>query len=144
MALMTLIFMCMTPTGILSNLIKIESLQLWYNNLPKGKEVRTLIGPVKALPLVEATITNPSVKIGNKTIVFPVTMKSGMYLEFISANDCKLYGSKGELISEVKVQGNIPLLQAGDNTIEFNCKSDENVNPRVRVTVIGEGTPLKM
>lgn len=122
---------------------KIESLQLWYNNLPKGKEVQTIIGPVKALPLVETTITNPSVKIGNKTIVFPVTMRPGMYLEFFSANDCKLYGAKGELISEVNISGEIPMLNAGDNAIEFNCERNEAVSPRVQVTVIGEGLPLK-
>ncbi|MBX2922686.1 MAG: hypothetical protein KF746_10880 [Chitinophagaceae bacterium] len=122
---------------------KIESLQLWYNNLPKGKEVRTIIGPVKALPLVEATVTNPSVRIGDKTVVFPVTMKPGMYLEFFSENDCKLYGAKGELISDIKIKGNIPILNAGDNEIEFNCESNENVSPRVQVTVIGEGLPLK-
>lgn len=122
---------------------KIESLQLWYNNLPKGREVRTVIGPVKALPLIETTITNPSVKIGDKTIVFPVTMQSGMYLEFFSANDCKLYGSKGELIREIKIQGDIPVLKLGDNTIEFKSGNNENVNPRVQVTVISEGNPLK-
>lgn len=122
---------------------KIEKLQLWYNNLPKGKEVRTIIGPVKALPLVETTITNPAVKIGDKTIVFPVTMKPGMYLEFFSEKDCRLYGSKGELISEVKISGEVPVLKAGDNEIVFNCESKEAVNPRVQVTVISDGLPLK-
>lgn len=122
---------------------KIEKLQLWYNNLPKGKEVQTVIGPVKALPLVETTITNPSVKIGGRTIVFPVTMKPGMYLEFFSEKDCKLYGSKGELISEVKISGEVPVLNAGNNEIGFTCESKEDVNPRVQVTVISEGLPLK-
>ncbi len=122
---------------------KIEKLQLWYNNLPKGKEVQTVIGPVKALPLVETTITNPSVKIGNKTVVFPVTMRPGMYIEFFSEKDCKLYGSKGELIRDINISGDIPVLNAGDNEFEFNCGSDEEAAPRVQVTVISEGRPLE-
>lgn len=122
---------------------KIEKLQFWYNNLPKGKEVKTIIGPVKALPLVETTITNPSVRIGDKTIVFPVTIRPGMYIEFFSEKDCKLYGAKGELIREIQISGEIPLLKAGDNEVEFSCETKEAVNPRVQVTVIGEGLPIK-
>lgn len=120
----------------------IDKLQLWYNNIAANKEINCLIGPVKALPLIEISIKNPSVTIGEETIVFPVTMKSGMFLEFNSSDDCKLYGSKGELISEVKVKGKIPLLKAGDNKVSFTCEGVKGISSRVQVTVIGEGNPL--
>jgi len=121
----------------------IESLQLWYNNLPEGKEVKTIIGPVKALPLVSTTIKNPSITVGGKKIVFPVTMESGMYLEFRSADDCKLYGSKGELIQEIHLTADIPELQTGNNEVQFSCEGPHDINPRVQVTVINEGAPLE-
>lgn len=120
----------------------IDKLQLWYNNLPAGKTVTCLVGPVKALPLVPATITNPSITIGGEKIVFPVTMESGMYLELQSDTICKLYGPKGELLKDVPVHGKIPTLKAGANEFTFTCDGPRDVNPRVQVTVIGEGDPL--
>ncbi|GAA4435568.1 hypothetical protein GCM10023091_12230 [Ravibacter arvi] len=121
---------------------QIDRFQLWYNNLPAGKEVRTVIGPVKALPLVETTIKNPAVTIGDKTITFPVEMQSGMYLEFYSDGDCKLYDAKGNILSEVKIEGEVPVLNSGVNELRFGCESNREVSPRVQVTVISEGNPM--
>ncbi|MCE6990196.1 hypothetical protein [Dyadobacter sp. CY323] len=120
----------------------VDKLQLWYNNLPAGKTVNTVVGPVKALPLVSTKITNPEVMIGKEKIVFPVTMESGMYLEYSSATDCKLYGPKGEFIQEVKPVGKTPLLKKGTNTITFRCDGPKDVNPRVQVTTISQGKLL--
>jgi hypothetical protein len=120
----------------------IDKIQLWYNNLPGRKEAGCLIGQIKALPLVNQTIINPSVTIKGKTVVFKCTMESGMYLEFRSENNCKLYGPKGDIIMDVEVSGAVPELMAGENKISFKCIGKENVNPRVQVTVITEGLPL--
>ena len=120
----------------------VDKLQLWYNNLPAEKDIACLVGPVKALSMVSTTIDNPSVTIGGEKIVFPVSMKSGMYIEFLSRNDCKLYGPKGEFLQEVSIAGSIPRLNAGDNEISFTCDGPEEVNTRVQVTVISEGDPL--
>jgi hypothetical protein len=120
----------------------IDKLQLWYNNLPGGKETNCIIGPVKALPLVPVTVENPSVTIGGKTVIFRCKMDSGMYLEFMSEDDCKLYGPKGEFLGDVEFQGSIPELEHGENDISFSCNGPEDVNSRVQVTVISEGKPL--
>lgn len=120
----------------------IDKIQLWYNNLPGGKESGCLLGPIKALPLVSLTITDPSVTIDGETILFLCKMDSGMYLEFKSKYDCKLYGPKGEFLSDVEIKGTIPDLQPGENEISFNCNGPENVNSRIQVTVISEGLPI--
>lgn len=121
----------------------IDKIQMWYNNIPEGKEISCFVGPVKALPLVSATIENPTVTIGGEKIIFPVSMESGMYLELNSASDCKLYGPKGELIKEVAVAGKIPSLLSGDNELSFTCDGPKGVNARVQLTVISEGDSLK-
>jgi hypothetical protein len=121
----------------------VDKLQLWYNNLPAGKEVSCVVGPVKAIPTVAGTIENPSITIGGEKIIFPVRMESGMYLEFLSFSDCKLYGSKGELLKEVTPIGKNPNLVNGQNEISFSCDGPGAVNARVQVSVIGEGKPLK-
>ncbi len=121
----------------------IDKLQFWYNNLPNKREVTCLIGPVKALPTVPLTIENPEVIVNGEKIVIPVKMESGMYLELLSPTDCKLYGSKGELLQEITLESKVPSLTSGDNKISFSCASStKDVNTRVQVTVIGYGRPL--
>jgi hypothetical protein len=121
----------------------IDKLQLWYNNLPAGKEVSCVVGPVKAIPIVTCIIENPCITVGKEKIVFPVKMESGMYLEFKSSTDCKLYGSKGEFLKDIHPQGKIPVLNPGKNEISFACDAPTEIKPRVQVTVIDEGKPLK-
>lgn len=121
---------------------KVDKFQLWYNNIPEGQNVSCSLGPVKALPMVSGYIENPSVTIKGEKIVFPVRMESGMYLEFRSENDCKLYGSKGELLAEVKPKGIVPSLIKGNNEVLFSGEGSNEFNTRVQVTVICEGAPL--
>jgi hypothetical protein len=124
------------------NFNNIDKLQLWYNNLPAGKEVSCMVGPVKAIPTVSGSVENPSITIGGEKIVFPVKMESGMYLELLSEKNCKLYGSKGEFIQDVPIQGSVPELKNGDNVVMFSSDTSGQTKQRVQVTVISEGKPL--
>lgn len=121
----------------------IETLGVWYNNLPPNKKVTCYISPVKALPMVSVKIKNPAVNINGKTIVFPVEMESGSYLELNSMTDCKLYGSKGELITEVTLTGDVPTLNTGSNEISFTCDKQTNLSIRAMVTLISHGEELQ-
>ena len=123
---------------------EIDKLQFWYNNLPAGKEVSCVIGPVKALPTTSLIVDNPEIIINEKKLVIPVRMESGMYLELLSPTDCKLYGSKGELLQEITLKDEIPSLEPGNNKLSFSCTNyATDVNTRVQVTVIGHGEPLE-
>jgi len=73
-----------------------------------------------------------------------VEIESGCYLEFRSMSDCKLYGPKGELLREVAPEGDMPVLEAGDNRVEFTCDARGGVSARAYVTVISYGEPLRM
>lgn len=121
----------------------VESISLWYNNLPQNKEVKCSLRPIKALPLASIKLINPSVTIGENTLIFPVEIESGYYLEFFSMDDCKLYGPKGELICEVKPQGKIPTLEEGDNEISFDSAILPDLSARARITMISVGEVLK-
>ena len=121
---------------------QVESVNVWYNNLPPGKTVTTYLSPIKALPLVSGKLVNPTVTIGGKTITFPVEIESGCYLEFNSMADCKLYNPQGALIREVKPEGDAPVLGAGENTVTFAATTAAGASPRARVTIISQGEPL--
>ncbi len=75
-------------------------------------------------------------------ITFKTELESGMYLEFYSADNCKLFGSKGELLEDVKYSGAIPVMKKGENIISVSCRCAQEINPRLQVTVITEGDPL--
>ena len=92
--------------------------------------------------MVSVPLENPELTINGHKIVFPVTLEPGMFLELNSTSGCELYGPKGELIKEVKPDGDIPVLATGENQISFSGKGVCGINSRVRVTVISEGKPL--
>ena len=103
------------------NYSQVEKLSLWYNNLPLNKKVTCYLSPIKALPLMNAKLSQPAVTVGDKTITFPVEIESGCYLEFHSMSDCKLYGPQGELIGEVEPRGDMPIIMI----VGFTCLSTE-------------------
>lgn len=122
---------------------QVETLSLWYNNLPPGGTATCHLSPIKALPLVTGKLIHPAVTIGDQTIRFPVEIESGHYLEFRSASDCTLYGPQGERIQDVEPEGEIPLLKTGDNPVTFTCEAPGEIHPRAYVTVISQGEPLR-
>jgi hypothetical protein len=92
--------------------------------------------------MVACTVKNPAIAINGRKIILPVEMRSGSYLEFSEDNDCVLYGPKGEEIKKVTLDGDVPMLLAGDNQIRFSCDRAEKPAPRVKLTVISMGKPL--
>jgi hypothetical protein len=114
----------------------IESLSLWFEDVPKAKTVSCYLSPIKALPVVAVETRNPSITIGGKTITFPVTVKTNCYLEFKSTDDCKLYSAMGEVLAEVRPVGAVPVVEPGDNAVEFKCEGADGLTPRANVTVI--------
>jgi hypothetical protein len=122
---------------------QVATLGLWYNNLPVGKEVCCYLSPIKALPLTATRLINPSLTIAGQTLVFPVEIESGSYLEMNSLSDCKLYGPAGQLLREVVPTGDVPLLASGDNRVTFACDPSGGQRARAAVTVITQGQPLE-
>ena len=120
----------------------IDSLSVWFNNIPTGKTATCYLGPIVAVSMVPATITNPSVTVNGAEVTFPVTMISGDYLELGSLTECAHYGSRGEIKGVVQPQGGTPILLSGANDISFCCTPMGEPTPRFTVTTISLGEPL--
>lgn len=121
---------------------QISSLNIWVNDIPQGHEVTCKIGAIKALPLHELSIEHPAVSIGDRKIVFPITLKTGQYVEFMSMTNCYHYGADGDLIGEINPWGEVPVLEHGHNEIRFSHQENNENRTRARVTVISEGNRL--
>jgi hypothetical protein len=107
-----------------------DQLSLFVNAVPPGRGVSCNIGPIKALPLTETSLRNPSVTISGKTVRFPVEMRSGQYLELRGPDDCLLYDIDGKVLRHVTPTGAVPDIAGGDNKVEIAA---QNPTPRVAV-----------
>ena len=76
----------------------IESLNLYLNDVPRGKTVECFLSPIKAIPLVKTKIRDPSVTVDGKKVVFPVELESGDYIEFDSPSGATAAASDSKLI----------------------------------------------
>jgi hypothetical protein len=120
----------------------IESVSVWLQNLPTGRETKCRLGPIRALPLRPGLVKNPKVRVGGSTIEFPIELASGSWIECNGPADCAAYGSKGELLGKVTPRGDWPMLPAGVAPLQFSCESNDAATPRARVTVFSQGDEL--
>jgi len=63
-------------------------------------------------------------------------------MEFRSQTDCKVYDAKGELIGEIKPQGNVPQLEPGNNAVRFSYDVSPGASARANVTIISQDDTL--
>jgi hypothetical protein len=120
----------------------IDSVSVWLQNLPPGRQTKCLFGPVHALPLRSGLVKDPSLSVSGKTIAFSVELASGSWIECNGPDDCTAYGARGEPLGKVTPRGDWPTLNAGVVPIQFSCESSDALKPRARVTVFTRGNAL--
>jgi len=121
---------------------KVESFSLWLNNLPEGREAKCAIRAVKALRMLPGVARHPAVTVNGQTLVLPVDMASGSYLELGEHGECVLYGSKGETLTQVKLPAPPQELRAGLNQVQFSSEPGDGPPPRVKLVIFSHGHPL--
>jgi len=121
----------------------VSKLTAYLNNLPPQDEVVCCLSPIKALRTRKVILQNPTIEIGGKRLVFPVDLESGMYIEFESPDDCRVYDERGNVVQWLEPQGDVPTLTSGDNQITFTCKGTDGFRSRAEVTVITCDEPLR-
>jgi hypothetical protein len=120
----------------------IEACSIWLQNLPAGCATKVSLGPIRAVRLCAAAVTNPKITVAGKTIEFPVKLAAGSWIEANGPEDCKVYGAKGESLGQVTPSGDWPVLGAGANDFQFSCEPGEGAQPRARVVTIASGAEL--
>jgi hypothetical protein len=120
----------------------VESVNVWLQNIPPGRETRCKLSPVRALPLRKGVVKDPSITLSGKTITFPVELASGSWIECNGPEDCAAYGSRGEPRGKVTPRGEWPTLATGIAPLQFSCDSTNAFKPRCRVTVFTRGKEL--
>ena len=120
----------------------LRSCRLWYNNIPAGKTVRCLFGPMAALPYGDYELVNPAVTLNGQTVRFPVTLETGTYFE-LRGGKCVKYSKENIPVEEFLPEGAVPALEKGENRIRADAESPQGTSRRMELTVIGEGDRLQ-
>jgi hypothetical protein len=120
----------------------IESVSVWLQNLPSGREAKCRIGAIRAVGLETGLVKNPRIQVNGRTIEFPAELKSGSWIECNRPADCAIYDRTGGSMGKVTPRGDWPRLDPGVTTLEFLCDSGSGPPPRARVTTFILGDQL--
>ncbi len=119
-------------TGL--DLAHISELNFYLNDLPPGETTEVVIRPIMALPVQPSELKNPSLSVNGQTIAFPVTLKSGDFLELEPTGECTHYNDAGDPLSTVQLSA-VSSLRPGENTVALDCA-------RAEVTINAFGIPF--
>jgi hypothetical protein len=121
---------------------QIEKFTIWINNLPANGSAKIYLSPVRATPVLKAKMRNPRLSLGDRTLPLSVELESGSYLELNSQTDCKVFGSDGAFLTDVKLASSVQTLAPGANHLRFGWDASPGVNPRARITTATFGAPF--
>jgi hypothetical protein len=122
---------------------EVDRIALYLNDIPARESVDCHIGPVKALRLLASSLTNPSVSVGDKNIVFPVRLKPDEYLEFFGEGTFRYFSPDGHLLGDFPIRGEVPLVASGRNEVMFDSDSTDFPGGSAIVTIVTTGPRLQ-
>ncbi len=121
----------------------VETVSVWLQNLPPGREVRCRIGPILALPMVSATARRPVLTVNGNPVELPCDLESGQWLEVDGAAEARVFGPQGESLQTLPLDpASLPRLEPGRNLLRLSCHPGSGVPPRLKVTVFRRGEML--
>ncbi|HPA17570.1 MAG TPA: hypothetical protein PLU30_07465 [Verrucomicrobiae bacterium] len=122
----------------------ISDVSLYINNIPPGESTEVVVGPLMALPVQSAEFKNPTITLNGQTLVVPVALKSGDFLEVEPDGKVTHHNDKGDLLGRMRPAPapTWPLMQAGENSVAFDCDRPQGVSARAEVTLNTFGAPF--
>ena len=83
------------------------------------------------------------VTVRGETIVFPVTLQPGWYLEYTEGDVVRVFDPNGFTKAEVRPRGRVPTIASGKNPISFFCDPGKTRGQTVKVRFVTRGKPLR-
>ena len=122
----------------------IESISIMLNNVPAGKGTDIELGGIDIFPQEKAVLSKPRLNVNGTSILMPVDLNSGEYLEIDAEGQGTLHAENGEIMDRFTpvVEGRHPQLAVGENKMELDVKSLNDFAPRAEVTLFSYGKPF--
>jgi hypothetical protein len=99
---------------------RFAALNIWLNHLPANGVTNVALSPVKALPLLEPTVRDAVIEVGDTRVHLPFEVPCRAYAEILPNGDCTLYDWRGEPQERARVEP-WPTLGNGAFDLRFRC-----------------------
>jgi hypothetical protein len=109
----------------------ISKVQLYVEGETKNLRFRT----VRALPLTETYLVNPTLETGSQKITFRGKIKNGHYMEYTIGGRAVVYDAVGNEVSEMQPDTPTFELSTGDSALRFTSGNEAGGSPSVRITL---------
>ena len=116
---------------------------VFLTNIPPQQSATCYFTRLEALQELPGTIEHPRITIGSQTLTFPVVLETEDYLECAGCGSFRAFNAHGFTTAEAKVQGDVPVLEAGSNAVAFDCAGTDSHGQAVKVEIITLGEPPK-
>jgi len=114
---------------------RVTGLAFYLLSIPARGSAACQIDDVRALRAVpRREVVNPKITIGDATLSFPTTLRTGDSLVLTATGECRVVGREGAA-SNPPVRGALPSLRPGPNPVRFTC--DGSLGNEVRLSVTG-------
>ncbi len=119
----------------------VNKVTVWLQNLPAQRETRVALGPIRAVPLQPVPLKNPFLEIGGHRLALKGEIPAGGWIECNSAQDCVIYGPKGETLGQATASGDWPKVPQGPVALSFGSEA-QDASPRARVVLFFSGDQI--
>ncbi|MCK5801595.1 MAG: hypothetical protein KAI66_02125 [Lentisphaeria bacterium] len=117
-------------------------LNLWYANIRPHSEVRCLMTPIRALPVIPAKLASAEIEINGARLALPVAMESGQWLEIDPQGAWTVFDPKGTALKSGTISSQLPKLVPGANQLALHTPAGAGAY-RFRISLATKGGPLK-
>ena len=125
------------------NFETVDRVYVFITNLPPGAMTTAGFGRLEALKETPRAVHNPGLRIGGKSITFPVTLEPGWYLEYEGDGPVRVFDPNGFTQAEVEPEGATPTVRKGANDVTFFCDRGGDRGETAKVTLITRGRSLR-
>ena len=122
---------------------EVDRVYVFITNLPPGATAAAGFGRLEALRETPRPVHNPGLTVRGKSIVFPVSLEPGWYLEYAGGGPVRVFDPNGFVQAEAQPQGVAPTIGNGNNEVTFFCDRGEDRGQTAQVTLITQGKPLR-
>lgn len=117
------------------NFAAVRELRLQLLDIPVDKEVTVHLGRIEALREVPGPLVEPTIKVGEGSVRFPVSLEPDEMIELSPDGVCVLYDRTNNQKQRIELSGAVPALKPGENTLRLragDAASFAYVTPIVR------------
>jgi len=117
----------------------VTAVNIRWMRLTAGKPISCIVTRIEALTEKDAAMTEPEITVNARSIVVPVTLRNGDYVEYWGEGQARVFDRNGVQLSVQRI-ADVPFIESGQNKVLIRGKG----NAGVRLTTILTGPELSL